>query len=65
MTGGTGSESKGQEGATVVIDTPHGLKPDGFSGSPTDGMTAFISAAYGLKGLPGPTGRCMHGRVAW
>ena len=28
-------------------------------------MTASISAAYGLRGLPGPTGRFVHRGVAW
>jgi hypothetical protein len=26
---------------------------------------AFIPAAYGLRGLPGPTGRLVHRGVAW
>ena len=48
-----------------LVDTPPELKPRGCSDERADEMTASISAAYGLKGLPGPTGRGMHGRVAW
>jgi hypothetical protein len=41
----------GQAGQT---DTPRGLKPHGFSGSPSDGVSVSIPAAERLKAVPPP-----------
>src|SRR5260221_647043 len=55
---------KKRRGVAQVFDTPRGLKPDGFSHEPTERMVPCIQAAYGTKGLPGPTGRGIHREAA-
>ena len=55
---------KSRHAPMPCFDTPPGLKPHGCSDERADEMTASIAAAYGLKALPGPTGRGMHGQAS-